>query len=248
MRFGVAHREVGWPEFYAAVNEKTRLVLLSSVNYATGFMPPLAEVSRFLRERNVLLFVDGTQSVGALQFDVGVIRPSMLCVDAYKWMMSPNGAGFVYVDAELRRELTPTVVGWRSDEGWRRVGSLNHGVPVFAETAEKFEGGMIPFPSLYAMGAVVEMLLETGPEVIEARVLELAAKTREMLRGLGAEVNTDVSQIVTASIPGRDAAEVARKLKALGILVSARHGRLRVSPHFYNDESEIETLRAALSE
>jgi len=248
MRFGVAHREVGWPEFYAAVNEKTRLVLLSSVNYATGFMPPLAEVSRFLRERNVLLFVDGTQSVGALQFDVGVIRPSMLCVDAYKWMMSPNGAGFVYVDAELRRELTPTVVGWRSDEGWRRVGSLNHGVPVFAETAEKFEGGMIPFPSLYAMGAVVEMLLETGPDVIEARVLELAAKTREMLRGLGAEVNTDVSQIVTASIPGRDAAEVARKLKALGILVSARHGRLRVSPHFYNDESEIETLRAALSE
>jgi selenocysteine lyase/cysteine desulfurase len=248
MRFGVAHREVAWPEFYAAVNEKTRLVLLSSVNYATGFMPPLVEVSRFLRERDVLLYVDGTQSVGALQFDVGKVRPSMLCVDAYKWMMSPNGAGFVYVDAELRRELTPTVVGWRSDEGWRRVGSLNHGVPVFGEAAEKFEGGMIPFPSLYAMGAVLEMLLETGPDVIEARVLELAAKTRAMLNGLGFEVNADASQIVTAHMPGRDAAGVATKLKALGILVSARHGRLRVSPHFYNDESEIETLRAALSE
>ena len=96
--------------------------------------------------------------------------------------------------------------------------------------------------------AVLEMLLETGPDVIEARVLELAAKTRAMLNGLGFEVNADASQIVTAHMPGRDAAGVATKLKALGILVSARHGRLRVSPHFYNDESEIETLRAALSE
>jgi len=222
--------------------------LLSTVNYATGFLPPLEEISRFLRERAVLLYVDGTQSVGALRFDVRRVRPAMLCVDAYKWMMSPNGAGFVYVDAKLREQLTPTVVGWRSDAGWRKVGSLNHGVPVFAEAAEKFEGGMIPFPSLYAMGAVVDLLLETGPDAIEEKVLELAAKTREMLTGLGAEVNADASQIITARFSDRDAAELAVKLKRTGILVSARHGRLRVSSHFYNNESDIEMLRAALSQ
>jgi len=246
-RFGVTLRAVDWAEFYAAVNERTRAVLLSTVNYATGFLTPLEEISRFLRARGVLLYVDGTQSVGALRFDVKTVRPAMLCVDAYKWMMSPNGAGFVYVDEEVRRELTPSVVGWRSDAGWRRVGSLNHGEPVFAEAAEKFEGGMIPFPSLYAMGAVLEMIFEAGVDAIEARVLELAGKTRAMLRGLGAEVNADESQIVTARLEGREAAELAARLKGDGIFVSARHGRLRVSSHFYNNEDDIETLRRALS-
>jgi len=247
-KFGVTHRAVAWPEFYAAVNDRTRVVLLSTVNYATGFLPPMEEISRFLRARgSALLYVDGTQSVGALRFDVKKVKPAMLCVDAYKWMMSPNGAGFVYVDEGLRRELTPTVVGWRSDAGWRRVGSLNHGEPVFADAAEKFEGGMIPFPSLYGMGAVLDLLLETGLDAIEARVLDLAVKTRAMLAGLGAEVNTDASQIVTARLLGQEAANVAARLKADGIFVSARHGRLRVSPHFYNNEADIETLSAALS-
>jgi selenocysteine lyase/cysteine desulfurase len=246
-RFGVHLRTAVWPEFNASINQRTRLAVLSTVNYATGFRPPIEEISRFLRERGVLLYVDGTQSVGALQFDVGLVRPSVLCVDAYKWMLSPNGAGFLYVDPELRQRLPATVVGWRSDRDWRSVDSLNHGEPVFAETAEKYEGGMLPFPSIYGMGAVIDLMLQLGPAAIEARVLELAAKVRAMLRGLGAEVNADESQIVTAILPGRDANELARSLKERRILVSARHGRLRVSPHFYNDESDLEELRKALA-
>jgi selenocysteine lyase/cysteine desulfurase len=127
------------------------------------------------------------------------------------------------------------------------VDSLNHGEPVFAETAEKYEGGMLPFPSIYAMGAVIDMMLQVGPAAIEARVLELAGKTRAMLGELGAEVNADESQIVTAILPGLDARDLARSLKERRIVVSARHGRLRVSPHFYNDESDLEILRKALS-
>jgi selenocysteine lyase/cysteine desulfurase len=124
---------------------------------------------------------------------------------------------------------------------------LNHGEPVFAQTAEKYEGGMLPFPSIYGMGAVVDLMLQVGPAAIEARVLELAAKARAMLCGLGAEVNADESQIVTAILPGRDPRELTPLLKERRILVSARHGRLRVSPHFYNDESDLETLRNALA-
>ena len=103
---------------------------------------------------------------------------------------------------------------------------------------------MLPFPSIYAMGAVIDMMLQIGPAAIEARVLELAGKTRAMLEGLGAEVNADESQIVTACLPGRAAGPLAKSLKERRILVSARHGRLRVSPHFYNDESDLEALRS----
>ena len=96
-------------------------------------------------------------------------------------------------------------------------------------------------------GAVIDLMLQAGPAAIEARVLELAGKARAMLCGLGAEVNADESQIVTAILPGQDARELARSLKERRILVSARHGRLRVSPHFYNDETDLETLRTALA-
>jgi selenocysteine lyase/cysteine desulfurase len=106
---------------------------------------------------------------------------------------------------------------------------------------------MLPFPSIYGMGAVIDLMLQAGPAAIEARVLELARKARAMLCGLGAEVNADESQIVTAMLPGRDSGELARSLKERQILVSARHGRLRVSPHFYNDETDLETLRKALA-
>ncbi len=245
-KFGVNFRAVPWPGFYSSIGLSTRVVLLSTVNYATGHQPPILEISRFLRERGILLYLDGTQSIGALQFDVQAVKPAMLAVDAYKWMLSPNGAGFVYIDPNLRQVLNPTVIGWRSDSGWRQVGSLNHGLPIFAHSAEKFEGGMLPFPSLYGMGAVIEMLLTIGMPAIETRVLELASNTRRMLTELGAEVNADTSQIVTARLPNRDAAKVAQDLNAHRILVSARHGRLRVSSHFYNNESDIECLRAAL--
>ncbi len=246
-RFGARLRAVAWSEFYQSVNERTRLAVLSTVNYATGFRPPLEEVSQFLRERGVLLYVDGSQSVGALQFDIERVRPSALCVDAYKWMLSANGAGFLYVDPELRQRLPAAVVGWRSDRDWRSVDSLNHGEPVFAQAAEKYEGGMLAFSPIYGMGAVIDLMLQVGPASIEARVLELAGKARAMLCGLGAEVNADESQIVTANLPGRDPGELARSLKERRILVSARHGRLRVSPHFYNDETDLETLRKALA-
>jgi len=89
-------------------------------------------------------------------------------------------------------------------------------------------------------------MLEIGASAIEARVLGLAGQVRAMLCGLGAAVNDDASQIVTACLPGREPGELVRRLRERHILVSARHGRLRVSPHFYNDEGDVEKLRVAL--
>lgn len=246
VRQGARFRKVAWDDFYGSVNERTRVVVMSTVNYASGFRPPIKEIGKFLKERGVIFYLDGTQSVGALQIDVQAVVPSMLCVDAYKWLISPNGAGFVYVAPELREQMRPTVIGWRSDVGWRDVDHLNHESPIFIDSAQKYEGGMLAFPSLYALGAVVRMMLELGPDLIEARVLELAEKTRTMLKEAGADVNEDASPIVMAKLPGLDSGELVRLLKAMKIIVSARHGQLRVSPHFYNDETDIEVLGNAL--
>jgi selenocysteine lyase/cysteine desulfurase len=248
-----AARKVPWDRFYESVDDRTRLVAFSEVNYATGFRPPLTEITSFLAKKGVPLFLDGSQSVGALTFDVTKTPVDVLAVHGYKWLMSPTGAGFMYVSPAFRKKLPPNVIGWRSHHDWRNVDRLHHGTPEFKDSAEKYEGGGLPFHLLYAMEASVDWMLEIGPDVIERRVLELANSTRSILRGLGAELDgadhNKRSQIVIAGFPnvtGFDASATARALREQKVVVAARHGRLRVSPHFYNDEGDLKRLETAL--
>jgi cysteine desulfurase / selenocysteine lyase len=229
-----------------SVTERTRLVLLSSANYNTGFIPPLAHIASELRRRGVLLYVDGTQSVGALRFDAGTIQPDMLAVHGYKWMLAPPGAGFIYVNPRVREWLVPNAVGWRTDCDWRNVDNLHHGAPRLGGKAEKYEGGGLPSTLLYALEACVDLMLEVGPDRIEERVLSLAEKTRATLREHGATVGETASPIVAARFHGRDVSALSRALKEEKVLVAARRGHLRVSPHFYNSEQDIEVLTTAL--
>jgi len=245
-RFGVETTACSWERFYESVNARTRLAILSSVNYNTGFAPPLAEVADFLHSRDVLLFIDGTQSVGALRFDVARVQPDMLAVHGYKWLLSPNGAGFFYIAPQLRDRLQPNVVGWRSHRDWRNVDNLHHGVPELLPSAEKYEGGSVSFALLYAMEASLDLILEIGPDVIEQRVLDLAAKARGMLGEVGAAITHCGSPIVAARFENRDVSALSRALKEQRVLVAARRGHLRVSPHLYNNEQDLEIFERAL--
>ncbi len=244
----LAERGVALVEMSAieSLPERTRAVLVSTVNYASGYRPDLARISELTRAAGALFYVDGTQSVGALRFDVGEIKPDMLAVDGYKWLLCPNGATFFYVSPELRLRLPPSVIGWRSDRGWRSVDALHHGAPKMPDGAERYEGGMLNFPSLYGMRESVRMMLEIGPERIERRVLELAETTAEILRGSGATIVSGNTNIVAAHWPGRDASLIARTMQEERIVVAARHGKLRVSPHFYNSEEDLEKLETRL--
>jgi selenocysteine lyase/cysteine desulfurase len=251
-RLGVEFVETEWERFWDAVTPRTRVVALSMWSYSTGFAPPLEEIGPELARRGVLFFVDGTQGVGAHAFDVRRVQPAMLAVHAYKWLLSPNGAGFMYVGEELRARLEPSVIGWRSHKDWRNHENLHHGAPEFRTEAEKYEGGMLTFAVLYALGAVLEMLLELGMPVVEGRVRQVTEQTREVLRGAGARLLSDElphhdSAIIAARFDGVDASAMARALKERHVLVSARHGNLRVSPHFYNDASDLARFAAALA-
>jgi len=238
-------REVPWGRFYESVDDNTRLVAVSEVNYATGFRPPLEEVANFTRERDIILFVDGTQSCGALTVDVKKLDIDIYAAHAYKWLISPPGAAFMAVSEPARSKLRPVTVGWRSHKTWREVDNLHHGVPEFSDTAEKYEGGGLPFALLYALEQSIGLMHEIGPAAIEERVMQLADSTRDRLREFGAEVNAG-SQIVAARFPGVDPSHLARSLKEKRVHVAARHGFLRVSPHFYNNHDDLEQLCEAI--
>ena len=241
-------RKVPWERFYESIDDRIRLVAFSEVNYATGFRPPLTDIVKFLGTRGVPLFLDGSQSVGALTFDVTKTPVDVLAVHGYKWLLAPTGAGFMYVSPAFRKKLPPSIIGWRSHLDWRNVDRLHSGTPEFKDAAEKYEGGGLPFHLLYAMDSSVTWMLEIGPDVIERRVMDLANSTRSMLRALGAEVQDTGSQIVIARFTGADASATARALREQKVVVAARHGRLRISPHFYNDEGDLERLKTALKQ
>ncbi len=242
-------------EWEAALNECTRIVAVSQTNYATGMEAPVEAMAAKLRRQGGLLYVDGTQTAGARQFDFGACEPDLYAVNAYKWMNSPPGAGFMLVPRRTRQWLEPATIGWRSDRNWRNVNHLHDGKPEFSEAADRYEGGMLPFVNLFAMRESVRLLSEVGLAKAEERTLRLAAMAREVLRAEGAVPLGDESamangHIVAARLPGSDPGEIARKMESDGVLISARSGFLRVSPHYYNNESDMErfavTLRRAL--
>jgi cysteine desulfurase/selenocysteine lyase len=238
-------------KFLDALSPRTRLVILSAVSYSSGLRMPLEILAPEFKRRGIITCVDATQSVGALRHDVSATPVDYLIVHGYKWMCSPTGAGFVYVSPETREWLVPSVISWRSHRDWRNVDQLHHGRPDLPGEAARYEGGVQNFSGLFAMEAVLDLLNELTPEVVELRVLELAGKCSEVLERRGGVLAAGESEyykspIVTAEFPGRDVSQLSETLERAKIAVAARKGRLRVSPHFFNSDADIEALAAAL--
>jgi len=257
-RAGVSLTELELPDgrfsldrFVDALTPRTRLVLMSTVNYSTGLRPPIEAIGAELRKRDILFYVDGTQSVGALQIDVQAAAIDFLVVHAYKWLLSPTGTGFAYVAPQVREWLQPSLYSWRSHKNWRDVDRLHHGVPELPSGAIKYEGGMQNFSGIFAMGAVLHLIESISAAAIDRRIQQLAEKARDVLRSCGGSLISDGqphydSPIVTAQFPGTDISELAAKLRDRRIAVAVRKGNLRVSPHFFNNDGDLVKLEEVL--
>ena len=175
--------------------------------------------------------------------------PTCCAVNCYKWMLAPNGTHSGRPPRTARTACPRTCRLAQSPRlAQRRKSPPRH--TGAHRNAEKYEGGMLASPLLYAMEASVGMILEIGPAAIEQRVMELAGCLRERLRVLGARLPCDESphyrSPIVAARFGKPASDLAKQLKTRGVLVSARHDNLRVSTHFYNSEEDIERLAEEL--
>ena len=240
-------------DFLDRISSSTRLVMLSAVNYSSGLRPPLAKIGEALRGHPALFYVDGTQSIGALRMDVQAIGADVMIAHGYKWLLCPTGIGIACIRPKVREWLEPSIYSWRSHRNWRDVDSLHHGRPELPCAAMKYEGGVQNFPGIYAMGAVLDLLFSIGLEEVENRVLDLADQTRDVLRQRGGRLLSDRhphydSAIVAASFPNAGMSALAVELRNARVAVAARKGRLRVSPHFFNNSDDIGKLDQALRE
>jgi selenocysteine lyase/cysteine desulfurase len=233
----------------AALDGRTRLVSLSFVEFASGFRNDLDAVGALCRERGAYFFVDAIQGLGVLPLDVRRTPIDFLAADGHKWLLGPEGAGLFYCRRDLLDLLHPVGVGWNSVVGARDFTRIDF---TLKPHAGRWESGSLNVAGITALGASLEMLLGIGIPAVAARVLELTDFLCERLRQVGLSVFSsrraqDRSGIVSVAFPG-DVRQVLRRCREAGIVINQRAGRLRVSPHCYNNHEEIERLVSVLAD
>jgi cysteine desulfurase / selenocysteine lyase len=233
----------------AAIDARTRLVSLSVVEYASGFRNDLDALGGLCRERGIHFFVDAIQGLGVLPVDVQQTPVDFLAADGHKWLLGPEGAGILWVRRELVNRLRPVGVGWNSVVGSRNFARIDF---TLKPHAGRWESGSLNIAGITALGASLGLLLDVGIPAITARIMELTDHLCARAERAGFEVYSsrrpaDRSSIVSLIVPGADVRHLVRRCREQGIVINQRGGRVRVSPHCYNNQEEIDRLVEALA-
>jgi selenocysteine lyase/cysteine desulfurase len=231
----------------SAIDEYTRVLSISFVQFSTGFRSDLAALGQLCHERDILFNVDAIQGLGALQLNVHEAGIHFMGAGAHKWLMGPQGVGLFYVREDMLARLRPLSANWYS--AIDRHDHLNYGQP-FVDAAARVEGSTPNVSGLVAFDAILGMVLEVGPPRIEARIMHLTGKLMEGLcrRGyqvVSSPVAEERSGVVCFRAKG-DPQDILERAQAENIIVAVRAGVVRVSPHFYNTEEEIDKFLAIL--
>lgn len=234
-------------DFEKAVDDKTVAVAVSHVEYVNGFRNDLRALSEIAHDHGAYLIVDAIQSAGALQVDVKRDDVDFLTTACYKWLLSPPGAGYLFVKDELIEKFEPPFVGWASvkKETFETIDFWDIWNLTLSETASRFEIGSNSFISFVGATEAQKILLNYGIENVEKRILKLTDQLIEAVKNIGLKLQTPEepqyrSGIVNFKVDQPQ--EIVEKLYSKGIIVSARAHGIRVSPHFYNTETEIDKL------
>src|SRR6185436_6782123 len=172
-------------ELLETLDERTRMVALSWVQYASGFRSDLGRIGAACRERGILFVVDVIQGLGALPLDVERDGVDVCAAACHKWLLGPEGVGLLYVSDRVIEQIRPIRSGWRS---MRKMFDWKELELDFAEGAKRFESGTLNAYGIVALGGALEILLEIGTAALERRVLALADRAATGLADLGFQV------------------------------------------------------------
>lgn len=248
---GVEGRGAEWNRrILEAVDARTAVVALDNVHWADGTRFDLEAVGRRAREVGAALVVDGTQSVGALPFDVQVVRPDALVCAGYKWLMGPYSLGFAYFGERFDGGV-PLEESWLGRVGSEDFRALVGYPDEYRPAALRYDvGEHSNFALLPMLTAAVEQLLEWGVAEVQAYCRALAAELVDEARALGFGVEEEAWRawhlFGLRARPGVELSRLQDRLRERNVAVSLRGSALRVSPNVYNEPADVEALRAVL--
>jgi selenocysteine lyase/cysteine desulfurase len=225
------------------IDGRTRVVAVSAVEYTSGQRTPVARIGKSCRERGILFVVDGAQALGAVPVDIKGSKIDILASGGCKWLMAPAGIGLLYVDERLHEELRTPLVGEHvihPETDYTRYPDM-----VMRPGAMRFEAGVPNVAGIAGLAEALGIVEEVGLDEIAAaleRVTDHLAKglLERGVRAISPRENGTWSGIVSFDPSPRSAREVAGTLRDSGVAVAARRGYVRVSPHWYNSEEQVE--------
>jgi selenocysteine lyase/cysteine desulfurase len=241
----------GWnSRVLEAIDGRTAIVAIGHVHWTDGTRFDLEAIGARAREVDAALVVDGTQSVGALPFDVARIQPDALVVATYKWLMGPYSLGFAYLGPRFD-DGEPLEETWIGRAGSENFKELVHYRDDYQPGAVRYDVGERTNFALMPMAiTALEEVLERQPSRVQEYCAAITAPLFERVRALGYTVEDPAwrgAHLFGLRAPaGADISAIGERLRARKVFVSLRGSAIRVAPHVYNDAADIEALLAAL--
>ena len=239
----------------AAIDEHTRVVAVSSVQFSTGFRADLKKLGAACKEKGVIFCVDGIQALGRLKIDVQEMNIDWLAAGGNKGLLATLGAGFVYCSDRIVKDIIPCYAGYQS--------TVSHVSPPSITTefdhlewyphARRFESGNLSYNCIEAISNGVDLVLELGIENIESHIKMLEKHLRSLISDLKltvvqAENEKDWGGVVCVYYPPEKENEVVKILENHKIVGTMRGGYIRFGLNFYNTMEQMEIVSKALHE
>lgn len=232
------------------IDDRTQLIAVSWIGYASGFRIDLERLVEQAHERGVLVFLDAIQGLGIYPLDLKTCDVDFLSADGHKWLLGPEGAGVAVIRKRHLERLRCDSVGWASVQDSHLFSGATFDL---RDSARRFEGGSLNMSGLMALASSMELFLAVarshGMTAIGDRVLERAAKLRDMLQDRGARllfdqepVATHGSGIITFEVPGQSPADFRSRGLEQDVVLSCRGGGIRASVHVYNNDDDLTRL------
>jgi kynureninase len=232
-----------------AIDEQTLLVPISHVIFRSSYINDAQAIIEKAHRVGAMVVLDTFQSLGSVPVDVTALNVDFACGGVLKWLCGGPGTAYLYVRPDLGRKLEPKFTGWFAHENSMgfEIGPIKYSEPPF-----RFMNGTTHIPALEAARPGLKIIREVGVEKIREKSKRQTAQLMALADRRGWRVNTPrdpEKRGGTVSIAMPDAAEVCRELLKRDILVDYRpQAGVRMSPHFYTADKELETAIAAVDE
>jgi kynureninase len=226
--------------FERAVDERTSAVCTGQVYFTTGWIQDVRALAEICHRRGALLIVDAYQSIGALPFDVRAAGIDYLVGGTLKWLMGGPGIAFLYARRDVAERARPSAVGW-----WGVQDPFAFDVEhlAYGSGARRFEYGTPAVAAIYAARAGIALLAEVGVATVRERHMLLSQRLVDGAIAQGWTVRcpraaAERTAIVTLEHP--EPQRVVDALRARGLICDSRPGLIRLSPHYFNTEQEMD--------
>jgi len=234
--------------FEAAIDDETLIVAVTQVCFRNGAKLDIPAIAEIARRKGALFLMDGYQGFGTMDFDVHQAGVDFAVGGMLKYLLGTAGIGFLYVREPLIKKLVPTATGWFAQADIFAMDTSGYNP---SPTARRFEMGTPPVPNCYAAEAGLQILEDLGLPAIENRIGELTAEiiAEAKRAGYTLAVPEDPQRHgALVTLRTHDEYALVEILENQGIVTSSRFGNLRISPHFYNNQDDIDSLFRALRE